>query len=1249
MENIRTFIQTKNKEYKELLASNAAEDKQYEENIKAIEKSIHRFFIESREILEERKKSTFEKIGITAEEWEANQAAYNEICEAAIAELDSWYSFKKEKLEKKYKSDLSSLQISRDRESIVNELEGNATAADTKQAIAVLSNAQNKYREEINLIINKYKLSLQQLYQNSSYTDISRHQIPAELFEKIREYYRLTNKIHTLDREYSIDNSASLSYYDKREKEISAEYTAKKEALEKDYHKKSAEIRKGVEELNSLAEKIVWIERQQNTGVQNIGEDIHSNQYLTDEQSRELYELRRKRTELLETHQSVKITNEKRLSEFLDGVKEKLLSYKDKESDYQIKTPSEYKPAEQLPETICIGEYTTPMEKCELTNALFEQKQFGTSNSIFLDVRNCGNIIINTHSYEDETNETLYRVVSGLALRYLQSFPIGSLKVHFVDTVQLEWFKKFINGFSGDRIDATLINNYAKIPEGELERVNIQCNAVSKKFINRIDDLFALYEIDQTHQFQLFVIRSGFSDFVKRDAGMLRSFSNLMGEHGRKAGIRFIVVNDYNNPAYMEENKEHLLSSIYSNAQVFDFSDCKLSLGNTDVHLSKIIENDALQFIEDSCRIMAKCLSEKSQNKISYEDIGFGKAVDTPQDYSCITIPVGKYGSEVVEIPFQCNSGGNIGVLLAGRSGFGKSSVFHSIVINGCMKYSPDDLELWLLDFKEGEATTIYKYSKIPHIRLISEYNRPEDAYNLFLLLIKELENRHHLKNNAVLHGVKLSDIAAYNKYVDANPEFGEHMSRILVVIDEAQKMFIDEQYSSEIASLILRIAQEGRSVGIHMVMLTQNLSSGKSYLLKENFLVHIGGKISLHLAETLVNDSEFGSQFNELKTEISTLKRGEAYATFDGTTPKKIAFAFCDDDDFERYFAAIRKKYDKYSQRLKILGKKELLYPSDVDAESGRSYLTYLQNPLVENTLNGTKYSFTFGEDGYSLQPISFTFDSTPSYVCAVGNDDGICSSICSNLLISAAQLKDKTIYVCNGSVNERIFSQIISMYQSDLDIHEYTSDNIDKLIETIALEYYERQKSSKIPRPIFVIINNLASISKIRNNVVCNICINPLQNNVESSDEIQPIDDIVSEKAMEVATEKEMGYEYLTPNSEYDYCSESNRILTLISEIAEFGVQYGIYFNITTPYTNKFSIDTLFDTTKNKLLFNDIPDNAMGIFGSYDITETLKQIKNRSGRETVVLSFNNGKRGRVRPVLYDEEALNSLQLDTI
>ena len=101
MENIRTFIQTKNKEYKELLASNAAEDKQYEENIKAIEKSIHRFFIESREILEERKKSTFEKIGITAEEWEANQAAYNEICEAAIAELDSWYSFKKEKLEKK--------------------------------------------------------------------------------------------------------------------------------------------------------------------------------------------------------------------------------------------------------------------------------------------------------------------------------------------------------------------------------------------------------------------------------------------------------------------------------------------------------------------------------------------------------------------------------------------------------------------------------------------------------------------------------------------------------------------------------------------------------------------------------------------------------------------------------------------------------------------------------------------------------------------------------------------------------------------------------------------------------------------------------------------------------------------------------------------------------------------------------------------------------------------------------------------
>ena len=56
--------------------------------------------------------------------------------------------------------------------------------------------------------------------------------------------------------------------------------------------------------------------------------------------------------------------------------------------------------------------------------------------------------------------------------------------------------------------------------------------------------------------------------------------------------------------------------------------------------------------------------------------------------------------------------------LIAGTTGSGKSALLHTIILSLALKYSPEELELYLLDFKEGLEFNAYK--NLPHAKLVS-------------------------------------------------------------------------------------------------------------------------------------------------------------------------------------------------------------------------------------------------------------------------------------------------------------------------------------------------------------------------------------------------------------------------------------------------------------------------------------------------------------------------------------------------
>ena len=152
--------------------------------------------------------------------------------------------------------------------------------------------------------------------------------------------------------------------------------------------------------------------------------------------------------------------------------------------------------------------------------------------------------------------------------------------------------------------------------------------------------------------------------------------------------------------------------------------------------------------------------------------------------------------------------------LLGGATGSGKSNLLHVIIHSMCREYSPEELELYLLDFKDG--LEFQKYAKggkawLPHARCITTHNNPDYALSLFKFLEGEFRRRKKL-----YHGL--------SKYEDYRNS-GKRLPRMVVIIDEFHKIF-EGPNGDAITDALTNILKQGRAYGIHLILATQTLSN---------------------------------------------------------------------------------------------------------------------------------------------------------------------------------------------------------------------------------------------------------------------------------------------------------------------------------------------------------------------------------------------------------------------------------------
>ncbi|GFE94711.1 FtsK/SpoIIIE domain-containing protein [Acetobacter persici] len=153
-------------------------------------------------------------------------------------------------------------------------------------------------------------------------------------------------------------------------------------------------------------------------------------------------------------------------------------------------------------------------------------------------------------------------------------------------------------------------------------------------------------------------------------------------------------------------------------------------------------------------------------------------------------------------------------VLLAGKTGSGKSNLLHVLIHTLCEKYSPEELDLYLLDYKESTEFNIYATPPVPHARLVATESDPEYGVTVLRHLVEELETRSRLFKSK-----NAKDFEEYRKLS------GIQLPRVLLVIDEFQVLFSESRQVAEaVEQLLSMFLKQGRSFGIHILLATQTL-----------------------------------------------------------------------------------------------------------------------------------------------------------------------------------------------------------------------------------------------------------------------------------------------------------------------------------------------------------------------------------------------------------------------------------------
>jgi hypothetical protein len=413
-----------------------------------------------------------------------------------------------------------------------------------------------------------------------------------------------------------------------------------------------------------------------------------------------------------------------------------------------------------------------------------------------------------------------------VALRYLLSMKMKVCKFYMIDSNFGNSFAFFAN-INNSQIQKELIYKSEDINKlmTDLAKTVSQAN---QSYLGSFSNLTAYNEqagiMAQPYHF-VFI-----SDFPNGFSGStLDNLYNLINNNNaNKAGIQIFI--NYNKSSYLPRdfdiNKYRNICSCISTRS----GSGETSIRNWNINIPipkyRMIIDTALPA---NAGKLVDFINQIQEEKVTFtldnwiEELKQNNKVWSETTVNGVDVPIG-YTSPTQRFNFylandndsSCN---DYFSLVTGRPGYGKTVFLDNIIVNACFKYSPEELNLYLADFKNGISFS--KYRDLPHVKALMLANNREYALRILNHILDETERRGKLYKKAEIQSGQVVDkLSVYRKIT------GDPMPRILLIMDEFQNLYQSvDMVSVNARTKLVKGIREWRAFGISVILCTQTLS----------------------------------------------------------------------------------------------------------------------------------------------------------------------------------------------------------------------------------------------------------------------------------------------------------------------------------------------------------------------------------------------------------------------------------------
>ena len=334
------------------------------------------------------------------------------------------------------------------------------------------------------------------------------------------------------------------------------------------------------------------------------------------------------------------------------------------------------------------------------------------------------------------------------------------------------------------------------------------------------------------------------------------------------------------------------------------------------------------------------------------------------------------FGKDVAGNPMVFDMASLPHLLIAGRTGTGKSVCLNSIIVSMLMTRRPDEVRMLMIDPKMVELTP---YKALPHLMhpVVTDMKKAEA---ILAWAVEKMEERYTmLAKVGVRHLSQYNQLGREELLKRFNLETAEEaaaipttMPYIVVIADEIADMMMTA--GKEIEQHIIRLAQKSRAVGIHLILATQKPTVDViTGLIKSNLPARIAFQVASRTDSRVVLD-ECGAE--------RLLGNGDMLFLSPGTSQiLRGQGTYLSDEEIGRVMAAIGTTEPQYAEELVNLqpapsgdapkgsaGKdRDEMYEAAVEVviREGRGSVSLLQRALGVGYGRGARLIDFMAEDG--------------------------------------------------------------------------------------------------------------------------------------------------------------------------------------------------------------------------------------------------------------------------------------------